>query len=103
MTAVPGRRRFATMTAATAAAFAISMPLLAPSHAFAQEWPSKPVRIMVGASAGGGTDVIARLFAEKFATATSQSFVVENRPGASGMVGAIADPGTPVRRSPRKR
>jgi tripartite-type tricarboxylate transporter receptor subunit TctC len=88
MTAVSGRRRFATMTAATAAALAISMPLLAPNSAFAQEWPSKPVRIMVGASAGGGTDVIARLFAEKFAAATSQSFVVENRPGASNTIAA---------------
>jgi len=88
MTAVPGRRRFARMTAATAAALAISMPLLAPNSAFAQEWPSKPVRIMVGASAGGGTDVIARLFAEKFAAATGQSFVVENRPGASNTIAA---------------
>ena len=39
-------------------------------------WPTKPARIMVGASAGGGTDVIARMLAEKFGETFKQSFVV---------------------------
>src|SRR3954468_24727224 len=51
-------------------------------NAHAQAWPVKPVRIMVGASAGGGTDIIARMLAEKYQAAMGQPFVVENRPGA---------------------
>jgi len=54
----------------------------------AQEYPSKAVRIMVGASPGGGTDIIARMLAEKFSEAFKQSFVVENKPGASNTIAA---------------
>ena len=54
----------------------------------AQTWPAKPVRIMVGASAGGGTDVIARMLAERFGESLKQSFIVENRPGASNTIAA---------------
>ena len=52
------------------------------------DYPSKPARIMVGANAGGGTDVIARMLAEKFNEAWKQAFVVENRPGASNTIAA---------------
>jgi len=82
----PPRRqlgRALTSAAALAALCALGAPL-----ASAQDWPAKPVRIMVGASAGGGTDVIARLFAEKLSESTRQSFVVENRPGASNTIAA---------------
>lgn len=51
-------------------------------------YPTKPVRIMVGASAGGGTDIVARMLAEKFGTAFKEAFVVENRPGASNTIAA---------------
>lgn len=51
-------------------------------------YPSKPVRLMVGAGAGGGTDIIARMLAEKFAEGLKGSFVVENRPGASNTIAA---------------
>jgi tripartite-type tricarboxylate transporter receptor subunit TctC len=54
----------------------------------AQTWPAKPVRIMVGAGAGGGTDIIARMLAEKYQTALGQPFVVENKPGASNTIAA---------------
>jgi len=75
-------RRFAPLLAAA---------LLAPVGLSAQaaEFPTKPVRLMVGANAGGGTDIIARMLAEKFAEAfKGGSFVVENRPGASNTIAA---------------
>lgn len=56
--------------------------------AAAQAYPSKPVKIMVGASPGGGTDIIARMLAEKMAGELKQPFVVENRPGASNTIAA---------------
>ncbi len=54
----------------------------------AQQWPTKPVRIMVGASPGGGTDIIARMLAEKYQASFGQPFLVENRPGASNTIAA---------------
>ncbi len=62
--------------------------LTAASPAFAQAWPDKPLRIMVGANAGGGTDILARLLADKMGPALKQSIVVENRPGASNTIAA---------------
>jgi tripartite-type tricarboxylate transporter receptor subunit TctC len=70
------------------AAAMVSVSALTAGGAAAQSWPSKPVRIMVGASAGGGTDVIARMLAERFGESLKQSFVVENRPGASNTIAA---------------
>ena len=54
----------------------------------APAWPTKSVRIMVGASAGGGTDIIARMLGEKYQAAFGQPFVVENRPGAANTIAA---------------
>jgi tripartite-type tricarboxylate transporter receptor subunit TctC len=54
----------------------------------AQGWPSRSVRIVVPFSPGGGSDFQGRLFAKKFTESMGQSFVVENRGGAGGMVGA---------------
>jgi tripartite-type tricarboxylate transporter receptor subunit TctC len=51
-------------------------------------YPSEPVRIVVGASAGGGTDILARMLAARFEQDMKQSFVVENRPGASNTIAA---------------
>ena len=64
-----------------------ALVVMAPA-AVAQNYPARPVRIMVGASPGGGTDIIARMLAEKFGEAFRQSFVVENRPGASNTIAA---------------
>ena len=54
--------------------------------AAAQDWPSKPVRILIGFGAGGGTDVATRIVAEGLADVLGQQFVVENRPGAGGTI-----------------
>ncbi len=58
--------------------------------AFAQEpvYPAKPVKIMVGASPGGGTDILARMLADKFGLAMKQTFLVENKPGAANTLAA---------------
>jgi tripartite-type tricarboxylate transporter receptor subunit TctC len=61
---------------------------IASAAALAQPYPNRSVRIMVGASAGGGTDIIARVLADKFADSMKQPFVVENRPGASNTIAA---------------
>lgn len=62
--------------------------LLAPLVVMAQSYPAKPVRIMVGANAGGGTDIIARMLAEKMGEGLKGNFVVENKPGASNTIAA---------------
>src|SRR4051812_2907089 len=61
---------------------------VAGAHAADSAYPTRAVKIMVGANAGGGTDVIARMLAEKFADGLKQPFVVENRPGASNTIAA---------------
>lgn len=64
-------------------------PLLAANAQAPQTpYPAKPVRLMVGASAGGGTDIIARMLAEKMAESLKGTFVVENKPGASNTIAA---------------
>ena len=78
----PSRFRF------IAALAAIGLAAAAAPGAHAQQWPDKSLRIMVGASAGGGTDILARMLADKFAPDFKQSVVVENRPGASNTIAA---------------
>src|SRR6185369_13909994 len=56
--------------------------------AMAQAYPSKPVRLMVGASPGGGTDIVARMLAEKLGESMKGQFIVDNRPGASNTIAA---------------
>jgi tripartite-type tricarboxylate transporter receptor subunit TctC len=75
-----------TRRAALALAAAAALGAAAP--ALSQAWPDKPMRIMVGASPGGGTDILARMLAEKFAADFKQTVVVENRPGASNTIAA---------------
>jgi len=58
------------------------------TEAVAQSWPTRPVRIIVPFGAGGGTDIQGRLLAKKFYESMGQTFIVDNRPGASGLIGA---------------
>ena len=61
---------------------------LAPALAFAQTYPAKTVRMIVGFSPGGSTDVTARIIAQKLTDAWKQQVLVDNRPGAGGNIGA---------------
>jgi tripartite-type tricarboxylate transporter receptor subunit TctC len=54
----------------------------------AQEYPTRPVRILVGFAPGGGTDIMARAVGAKISDSLKQQFVVENRPGANGNIAA---------------
>ncbi len=56
--------------------------------ASAQAWPSKPIRIVIGFAPGGTTDVMARVMAQSLTEALGQTVVVDNKPGASGNIGA---------------
>jgi tripartite-type tricarboxylate transporter receptor subunit TctC len=71
------RRRF---IAGLAAAMAAPLPLSA--------WPDRPLRIVVGFQAGGGSDVAARLLAERLRTKLNATVIIENKPGAAGSVAA---------------
>ncbi|MBX3551722.1 MAG: tripartite tricarboxylate transporter substrate binding protein [Pseudolabrys sp.] len=57
-------------------------------HALAQDWPDKPVTVVVPFAAGGNTDGIARMTAQHLSDAFGKQFVVENRPGAGGAIAA---------------
>src|SRR3954463_833074 len=75
------RRTF--MSSAAAAVAAASFPPLAA----ADDYPSRPVRIIAGFAAGGGVDVTARLIGQWLSGRLGQPFVIENRPGGGGNVG----------------
>jgi tripartite-type tricarboxylate transporter receptor subunit TctC len=61
---------------------------IAAEKATRDEYPTKPVRIVVGYSAGGPTDILARLVAQKLGESLGHRFITDNRPGAQGMIGA---------------
>ena len=77
------RRDFVLTGALTALA-------VSPATHAQETWPARPVRLIVPSSPGGGTDLYARLLAQALGDSLRQSFVVENRPGASGNIGAAA-------------
>ena len=67
--------------------FFICLSFWSPSG-LTQTYPTKPVKLMVGAGAGGGTDIIARMLAEKMTDSLKGTFIVENKPGASNTIAA---------------
>jgi tripartite-type tricarboxylate transporter receptor subunit TctC len=83
----PGRISFVRRAALAAMAGAALLPGLAAAQG-AAPWPQKPIKLVVGFSAGGATDVIARLIASGLGEQLGQPVVVENRPGANANVGA---------------
>jgi tripartite-type tricarboxylate transporter receptor subunit TctC len=78
-------RRILDLGAFTLALFAL---LIAPASA--QDWPTKTVRMVVPFGAGATPDIIARMIAERLQQKLGQTFIVENKPGASGMTGTDA-------------
>ena len=73
------RREFITLLVGTAAAW--------PMPAWAQDWPSRPVRFIVPLAAGGGLDFVARVVGEHMSRELRQQVVIENRTGAGGTIG----------------
>jgi tripartite-type tricarboxylate transporter receptor subunit TctC len=83
---MPGR-----LHAMTAAAVLFGLFWIGGSHAaFAQDYPTRPVTLIVAQPPGGGTDIVARIIAQALSTQLGQPFVVENRPGAGTVVGSAA-------------
>src|SRR3989449_7625674 len=74
-------RKFRTLAAGIALC-------IAQTAAWAQAWPSKPIRIIVPFTPGSGTDIIARTVTERLSPQLGQPIVIENRPGAGGTIGA---------------
>lgn len=75
---------------AVVAAATLFGPLRAQAQATVQDYPNRPIRVLVGASAGGITDSLARALAQELSRTFGQSVVVENRPGAGGNLAAEA-------------
>ena len=68
----------------------LSAAALCGAVAHAQPYPNKPIRFIIGFPPGGGTDIVTRLVAAKLTEAWGQQAIVDNRPGATGMIGANA-------------
>src|SRR5262249_28362301 len=81
---LPHRRKFLHLAAGAAA-----VPAL-PCIAWAQAYPTRPVRIIVGFAAGGAVDIMARLIGQWLSERLGQQFIVENRSGAGGNVATEA-------------
>ena len=89
------RRQFLHLAAGAAA-----LPVMSPV-ARAQAYPSRPVRIVVGFAPAGAQDVLARLIGQWLSERLGQQFIVDNRPGGGGNIGAEAVVNACVCRKPR--
>ncbi len=68
----------------SALALSLALPV---GSAFALDYPTRPVRFIVGYPAGGSTDIVARLVGQKLSERLGQQFVIENKPGAGNNIG----------------
>ena len=68
--------------------FGATLLLASSATTWAQEWPSRPVHLMVGFAPGGGTDIVGRALAQRMGENLKQSIVVENKAGAAGTIAA---------------
>ena len=75
------------MSAFRYASIGVALAVCSTSGVLAQQYPVKPIRLIVASSPGGGIDVLARLIATRFAELVGQSVLVDNRPGAGGTIG----------------
>ena len=73
---------------ASASAATVALPLMAPSPAFAQAFPSRPIRYICPWPAGGSTDAVIRSLADSAGKILGATIIVDNKPGAAGMLGA---------------
>ena len=64
--------------------------LLTPARARAANYPSRPIKIIVPFGPGGSGDITARLIGKQIAQRTNQAVVIDNRPGANGIIGTMA-------------
>src|SRR5215475_3322474 len=78
------------MNEPSAGRIAAVLALLAGPAAAQAAWPAKPVQLVLPSAPGGGTDLYAHLLAQALGDALKQPFVVDNKPGASGNIGAEA-------------
>jgi tripartite-type tricarboxylate transporter receptor subunit TctC len=76
-----------TRIAARIAVVALALPAVSPAPA-QDSYPSRPIRLIVGYAAGGGTDIIARVVAGKMAEGLGQQVIIENKPGAQSIIAA---------------
>jgi tripartite-type tricarboxylate transporter receptor subunit TctC len=84
---IPGRKK---MKRAARMILGAALVAIAPLAAFAQAWPAKTVKIIAPFPPGGSVDQVARIFAAQLTTQTGQQFIVDNRSGASGVIGTQA-------------
>src|SRR6187431_2926315 len=82
------RHHFAACLVAAAIALPIGASAQATSTGSGPAWPSKPVRIVVPFAAGGTTDILARALAPELSKVFGQTFIIENKAGAGGNLGA---------------